>query len=168
VIRVRVDDLAFVDGEAIARPVNATLGATTPVMRRLEVAFGDDLARQLVPNQPLAVGSAVVTGAGALEVELIIHAVVSSDTEQVTPGSVRRATTSALQRAVDFQIERLAMAPFGLGAGNLDIEESAAAMLEVLAAHLARARYPREVTIVVESGEQAAAFEARLPDEEPQ
>jgi hypothetical protein len=35
-IEVRVDDLAFYEGEAIARPVNAMLGATTPVMRRLE------------------------------------------------------------------------------------------------------------------------------------
>ena len=30
VIDVRVDDLAFYEGEAIARPVNAMLGATTP------------------------------------------------------------------------------------------------------------------------------------------
>jgi O-acetyl-ADP-ribose deacetylase len=163
VIRVRVDDLAFFTGDAIARPVNASLGATTPLVRRLEKAAGEALARQLMPNEPLAVGSAVVTGAGALEAELLIHAVVSSDTEAATTSSVRRATVSALQRAVDFQVAHLAMAPFGLGAGNLDIEDSAAVMLEVLAAHLAAARFPREVTIVVETADEEAAFAARLP-----
>ena len=81
-ITVRVDDLAFYEGEAIARPVNAELGATTALLRRLEVAAGEALQRQLRLTEPLAVGSAVVTGAGALGVELLVHAVVSSDVFQ--------------------------------------------------------------------------------------
>ena len=35
-IDVRVDDLAFVEADAVARPVNAELRAVTPVVRRLE------------------------------------------------------------------------------------------------------------------------------------
>jgi O-acetyl-ADP-ribose deacetylase (regulator of RNase III) len=41
-------------------------------------------------NEPLAVGSAVVTPAGELGVELLIHGVVSSDTEPVSRTSVGR------------------------------------------------------------------------------
>ena len=100
-IEVRTDDLAFVTADAIARPVDAELRATTPLMRRLEVAGGETLARHLRVNEPLAVGSAVVTPAGALGVELLIHGVVSSDTEPVTRTSVRQAVSSALQRAAD-------------------------------------------------------------------
>jgi hypothetical protein len=37
-IDVRVDDLAFYEGEAIVRPVTAALGATTALLRRLEAA----------------------------------------------------------------------------------------------------------------------------------
>lgn len=166
-LAVRVDDLAFFDGDAIARPVGAELGATTPLGRRLEGAAldgerGAQLARQLAPNEPLAVGSAVVTGAGALGAELLVHAVVQSRDERVSPDSVRCATTSALQRAADFRVAHLGVAPFGLGAGNLDPEGSADAMAEPILRHLARAPFPARITIVVETDEERHAFAARL------
>lgn len=158
-IEVRIDDLAFYDGEAIVRPVNADLGATTPLMRRLEQAAGPDLARQLQPQEPLPVGAAVVTGAGALATELLVHAVVSSDTEPATRATVRRALASALQRVESWRIGTIAIAPLGLGAGNLDIDASADVMLDVLAAHLRRAAFPTSVTFVVESDDEAQAVQ---------
>src|SRR5688500_15650393 len=83
-IDVRVDDLAFYEGEAIARPVNAMLGAITPVMRRLERAAGNAFLDKARLTEPLPVGAAVVTDAGDLQVDLLIHGVVSSDDEPVT------------------------------------------------------------------------------------
>lgn len=150
-IDVRVDDLGFYEGEAIARPVNAMLGATTPVMRRLERAAGEAFSDQTRIAEPLPVGAAVVTRAGNLGVEYVIHGVVSSNEEAVSRGSVRQALTSALQRANAFHIRELAIAPFGLGAGNLDIEDSAEVMVEVLREHMRRSAYPASVVIVVET-----------------
>ena len=161
-IDVRVDDLAFYDGEAIARPVNAALGATTPVMRRLEQAAGPSFVAQLKLTDELPVGAAVVTGSGDLPVELMIHGVVSSDEEPVTRATVRLALMSALQRAVAFQIRDLAIAPFGLGAGNLDIEESADVMLDVLAEHMRRAQFPASVVIIAETAFEEQVIRSRL------
>jgi O-acetyl-ADP-ribose deacetylase (regulator of RNase III) len=159
VIEVRVDDLAFYDGEAIVRPVNADLGATTPLLRRLEAAAGTGLQHDLQKHDALAVGSAVVSGAGELSVELLVHAVVSSDEEPVSVHSVRRALTSALQRAVDWQIGAIAIPPFGLGAGNLAIEDSAAVLAEVLAEHVGRgARFPEVITLVAETTDEASVL----------
>lgn len=158
-IEVRVDDLAFYDGEAIVRPVNADLGATTPLLRRLEAAAGDALQEQLRKHEELAVGSAVVSAAGQLAVELLVHAVVSSEDEPVSMHSVRRALTSALQRAVDWEIGALAIPPFGLGAGNLAIEDSATVMAEVLAEHVGRgARFPGVITVVAETDDEASVL----------
>lgn len=157
-IEVRIDDLAFYDGEAIVRPVNADLGATTPLLRRLEIAAGDGLTRQLNPTEPLPVGAAVVTGAGSLPASLIVHAVVTSRDEPVSRDGVRRAFTSALQRVESWQIGAVAIAPFGLGAGNLEIEESAEIMLDVLTAHLRRARFPTRATIIAESADEELAL----------
>jgi len=159
VIEVRTDDLAFVDADAIARPVDAELRATTPLLRRLELAGGEALARHLRVNEPLAVGSAVVTPAGALGVELLIHGVVSSDNEPVSRATVRQAASSALQRAVDWGIEHLAITPFGIGVGNLDIEESAEVIAEVVRRHQEAAKYPRRLTIVVETEFERDVFE---------
>lgn len=159
-IDVRIDDLAFFHGSALVRPVNAELGATTPVLRRLEIAAGPALASQLARQDPLPVGAAIVTPAGELEVELMVHAVVCSDTEPVSRASVRRALTSALQRASDWQLDDIAIAPFGLGPGNLEIEETAEVMAQTLAEHRKRTSVPANVAIIVESDEerQAIAF----------
>lgn len=161
-INVRVDDLAFYEGEAIARPVNAMLDATTPVMRQLERAAGASFKEKARLTEPLPVGAAVVTIAGDLRVELLIHGVVSSDDEPVTRATVRLALMSALQRAVAFQIRELALAPFGLGAGNLDIEESADVMFEVLADHMKRSAYPSSVVIVAETDLEGEVLRSRL------
>jgi len=118
VIRVCIDDLAFFDGEAIVRPVNEDLGATTPLLRRLELAAGTELHNQIRLQEPLPVGAAIVTSAGELSVELLVHAVVMGRTEPVTADTVRRALTSALQRVTSWQIKNVAIPPFGLGAGK--------------------------------------------------
>ena len=161
-IDVRVEDLAFATADAIAWPVTDELRATTPLLRRLETAGGARLRQQLTPHDALPVGSAVVTGAGDLSVEFLVSAVISSATEPVSEGGVRRALLSALQRAGDWQIEHLACAPFGLGAGNLDLEDSAELMAAVIAPHVARARFPSRITVIVESRMEQEVFSAAL------
>ena len=161
-IEVRVEDLAFYSGDAIVRPATATLGATTPLLRRLELAAGPKLLDQLTLAEPLAVGSAVVTGAGDLPVGLLVHAVVSSETERVSREGVRRALRSALQRVLAWQIAEVAIPPFGLGAGNLDIDESAQLMADELARHLETGAYPTRVTLVAETPNEALALESAV------
>jgi O-acetyl-ADP-ribose deacetylase (regulator of RNase III) len=162
VIRVRIDDLAFYGGEAIVRPVNEDLGATTPLLRRLELAAGTQLYNQIRLQEPLPVGAAVVTSAGELSAELLVHAVVMSRTEPVTADTVRRALTSALQRIESWQIKNVAIAPFGLGAGNLEIDESARVMLSVISTHVSAARFPEEITLVAETPDEERALSAAL------
>src|SRR5689334_4675718 len=128
-------------------------------MRRLEIAGGEALARHLRVNEPLAVGSAVVTPAGALGVELLIHGIVSSDQEPVSRATVRQAVSSALQRAADWGIDHLAMTPFGIGVGNLDVEDSAEVTAEALRRHRQAATQPRRLTIIVETDFERDVFE---------
>jgi len=162
VIRVCIDDLAFFDGEAIVRPVNEDLGATTPLLRRLELAAGTQLHNQIRLQEPLPVGAAIVTSAGELSVELLVHAVVMGRTEPVTADTVRRALTSALQRVTSWQIKNVAIPPFGLGAGNLEIDESAQVMLSVIGQHMRGARYPEEITLIAETPEEERVLAAAL------
>ena len=159
-IEVRVEDLAFFEGTAIIRPSTANLDATTPLLRRLELAGGPRLLAQLRVAEPLPVGAAVVTGAGDLPVELLVHAVVSSPTERVSRDGVRRAFRSALERAREWQLSRVAVPPLGLGAGNLALEESATLMADELLRH--RAAFPHHVTVVAESEDEAETLRLAL------
>jgi O-acetyl-ADP-ribose deacetylase len=158
-IEVRVEDLAFYSGHAVIRPATATLGATTPLLRRFELAGGPTLLQQLTVTDPLPVGSAVVTGAGELPVELLVHAIVISPTERVTRDGVRRALRSALQRTREWQLADVAIPPLGLGAGNLAIEDSAELIAVELRTHRQTSEFPRRVTLVAETNDEASALE---------
>jgi O-acetyl-ADP-ribose deacetylase (regulator of RNase III) len=162
-MRVVVDDLAFHASDAIVRPATARLDATTPMVRRLEQIGGPEFQRRLRINRDLAVGAAVVTGAGGdLAAEFVIHAVIQSDTEPATATSVRRAWQSALERAVDWSFARVSTPPLGTGAGNLSLEDASEIMVSVLKTHLTTADYPVEVTVVVESPVEREVFDAAL------
>src|SRR2546422_68457 len=64
VIRVVVDDLAFLASDALVRPATARLDPTTPVVRRLEQVGGTEFVSRLRMPKELAGGAAVVTAGG--------------------------------------------------------------------------------------------------------
>ncbi len=161
-ISVVVDDIAFVEADAVVRPATDRLEPTSSALRHLEQIGGPAFWRQLEVRQELAVGAAVVTGAGDLPTEFVIHAIIRSVTEPVSELTVRRALTSALQRAVDWQLSRVAIPPIGTGAGNLSLEEAAAVMVDVISRHAAVSQYPSEVYIVVDNEEDKQVFDALL------
>jgi len=65
VIRVVVDDLAFLTADAVVRPATTRLASTTPAVRRLETVAGPGFADRLRLQKELAVGAAVSRPAGA-------------------------------------------------------------------------------------------------------
>ena len=99
---------------------------------------------------------------GDLPAEFVIHAVIRSETEPVTRGSVARAWLSALHQAQEWQFAHLSVPPIGTGAGNLTIEDAAEIMATVLHAHLGNAAFPADVSFVVETPEDREVFEAAL------
>ena len=72
------------------------------------------------------------------------------------------SSVSAMQRASDWKMGTLAIAPFGLGAGNLEVEDCAELMVDVIREHMARTRHPMAVTIVLESAIEKEVFAAAL------
>ena len=161
-IHVVVDDLAFVVADAVVRPATTLLEPTTPSLRRLEQVGGAAFWEGLRIERELAVGSAVVTAAGDLAAELVIHAIIRGPTEPVSRDSVRRALTAVLQRATDWQLAHLAMPLLGIGAGNLSQEDAAQAMAGPLALLPALGGFPSQVTVVVETDEERRVCEAAL------
>jgi O-acetyl-ADP-ribose deacetylase (regulator of RNase III) len=162
VISVRLADLAEVRAAGIVRPVSAEWQAVTPAMRRLEMAAGPELGEHCLRLGELPVGSAAITPAGSLPVQFMVHAVVRSHQEQVSGASVRRALQNALRRVAEWGLDTVAIAPFGTGAGNLDAEESARIMLDVLHEHMQDSRFPERAEIVVESEYEREVFERQL------
>ncbi|HSJ31111.1 MAG TPA: macro domain-containing protein [Longimicrobiales bacterium] len=160
-IRIVQGELAGAAIDAVLRPVTAEWTAVTHAMRRLELAAGEEPAEQCRRLGELPVGSAVITAAGDLPAQFLIHAVVRSVDEPVTGSGVRRALQNGLRRLAEWGIRRVAMAPLGTGAGNLDADEAASIMIPVLIEHMASGS-PSEVEIYVDSEYEKDVFERHL------
>ncbi len=161
-ITVVVGDLASVPADAVVRPTNGNLEATTPALRRLELAAGPRFRDLCRVQRELGVGAAVVTPAGDLAAELVVHAVVMTRAEPVTASGVRRAAAAALRQAGQWQIGTLAVPPLGTGAGQLSLEQAADALRLALADLDPGSEHPANIVVVVETDAEREIFEARL------
>ena len=161
-IQVTLGAIEESSAAAILRPVSAEWDAVTPAMRRLDVAAGASVLEQCERQGELPVGSAVITGAGALAAQFMVHVVVRSIDEPVSVGGVRRALQNGLRRLTEWGIDTVAIAPLGTGAGNLDAEESAQTMIPAVLEHMSESSYPKHVEIVVDSEYERDAFARAL------
>lgn len=161
-IDVRLGDLAEARVTAVLRPVSAEWSAVNPAMRRLELAAGPEVESQCRGLGELPVGMAVVTAAGDLPAEFMIHMVVRSIDQPVTRGGVQRALRNGLRRVEEWGCASIALPPVGTGAGNLDAEESAELIVPILLEHLRTIDRALRVEIVVDSEYEHDAFTREL------
>lgn len=161
-IEVVQGDIVHLRAAAVVRPVSAEWDPVSGVARRIEIAAGTQLLEHCQKLGELPVGSAVLTPAGQLDADYIVHVIVRSVDEPVSEGSVQRAFQNALRRCVEWGITRLAVPPLGTGAGNLDAEEAAAVMVPVLLEHMRDADFPDTVSIAVESEYERDVFRNEL------
>jgi O-acetyl-ADP-ribose deacetylase (regulator of RNase III) len=162
VIRVVVDDLAFLAVDAVLRPANDVLEPATPLVSRLDSQAGEAFVAQRRVQAPLDVGAAVVTGAGALAAQFVVHVVIQSPDANVRREIVRRALISAWQRAADWRLTSVATPLVGTGAGGLGVEEATEVMAETFRERAGGRIWPSELSIVVERAEERELVEAVL------
>ncbi len=159
-MRVVVDDLAFLSADAIVRPATTELAPTTPALRRLEQMGGAEFLRHTRTSIELAVGAAVVTAAGGeLPAEFVIHAIILGRDEAVSATGVRRAWHAALAQAREWGFASLTVPPIGIGAGNLTLETAAEILVsEFLEQSGGGTATTPEVTVVVETEAEREVF----------
>lgn len=156
-IRAVVDDLAFIEADAVLRPADASLDPVTAAAVRLDRQAGPSFAAQRRVGSPLEAGAAVITGAGDLAATYVLHVIIQDPAVLTTRDTVRRALISAWQRAAEWGLGSLAASPLGAGAGLLDLEDAVELMAETFPRN---AECPRELTIVVERESERETAEA--------
>lgn len=164
-IHVVVGDLVSVVADAVVRPANPRLEPIMPALRRLDEAAGPRFQEQCHLQHELGVGAAVVTKAGDLPTEFVIHAVIGTAQDAVTADGVRRAVEAALWQSAQWQIETLAFP--ALGQGPLSAQASADAIVPAIREHLRNADHPATVLIVVSSDAERDVFVARIGPGDP-
>jgi O-acetyl-ADP-ribose deacetylase (regulator of RNase III) len=164
VIHVVVGDMVTLEVHGLVRPVRSDLAPIDAASRDLIAAAGPELQERLERVGILPVGGAVLTASGGLAADYLIHIVVMSEEEPQTSLSIQRALRNGLRRAADWELESLAVPALGLGAGNIEPEAPARALVEVLFDHLDEGLPPLELTIVVESEFESQLFDRLVED----
>lgn len=148
--------------EAAIRTVSSQLEPVTPLARELGLAAGVGILDRVRAQGEFPVGGALVTTGGDSPASYLIHIVVQSAEEPVTRSSVRRALLNGLRRAAQFGISTVTLPPLGTGAGNLEAEGSAGAVVMALEEHRGAEELPRTIRIIVTSEYERSAFATRL------
>ncbi len=158
-IRVLVDDLAFIEADAVVRPADAQLAPASSAVVRLDRLAGPQFASLTRVATALEAGAAVVTGGGDLAAPYVLHVVIRDEQSAPAPETVRRALVSAWQRARDWGLGVVAAPLVGAGPGQLSVEEAAGLLAETFPPPGA-AEHPAELRIVVEREDERETVEA--------
>ncbi len=153
-------DLASAAADAVVRPATTTLDLIDPALRTLDAAAGPRFAEQRRLRQQLAPGAAVVTGAGDLTAEFVVHAVLGRSAETVTPDAVSNAVAAALWQCTQWHITTLACP--AVGAPALTTAESADVILPIIREHMRNADHPTTVLVILSDPQDQETFTARL------
>lgn len=163
-IQVERGDLAEVEVEGVIRPVRADLSPVNAASRDLAARAGSRVEEHLERLGSLPLGGAVITPAGDLACDFLIHVVVMSQDEPQSSHTVQRALQNGLRRATDWALDSLALPPLGIGVGTTEPEVAAHALAEILFNHLDEGASPLDLTIVVTSDYEVDLFD-RIVDE---
>jgi len=153
-------DIARLEVDAVANAANDHLWMGAGVAGALKRAGGEEIEREAVARGPIALGTAVATGAGRLPAKHVIHGAVMGQDLRTNGDLVRRTTKSCLELADELGARSLALPAFGTGVGGFPLEECARIMVEE-----ARGYEPaslERVVFAVFGDDARAAFEDAL------
>jgi O-acetyl-ADP-ribose deacetylase len=164
-VRVEQGDIATFHGDAVVNAANNHLRMGAGVAGALALAGGPtiqaDCDEYIRRHGPIAVGEAVLTGAGTLPVRHVIHAAAMGD-EPASEASIRSAIRQSLALAREHELLSVAFPVLGTGVAGFSFEGSARAMIDEIRAHGAVCEVPATVVLYGFTPEQAMTLRRLL------
>ncbi len=143
-IHLAKTDITAIPVDAVVNPANSLGIMGGGVAAALSRKGGPTVQREAMSMAPIAVGAAVVTGAGQLPAKHVIHApTMEQPGTRIGVENVRRATRAALLAASRYSFDLIAIPGMGTGLGGVDPSDAARAMVDELRAH----RGPKPATV---------------------
>ena len=159
ILKVDKGDLTALDIETIVFYAQPDLKLGSGFGNAISVRGGPSIQEELSTLGSLSVGEAVITRAGELKSEFIIHAVGPRFQEPDTKEKLRKTVQSVLNLAEEKGIKRIAFPPMGTGFYGIPLDVSASVMLSEISNHLSGNSNLSEVLICVMDKREYSAFE---------
>ncbi len=158
-VRYSAADLAV---DAIVRAADASLAPLGAASAALDDAAGPRFRDQRQVQAPLDAGAAVITGAGDLAAEFVLHLVLASEERPTTPEIVRRALVSAWHRAEGWELTTVAAPLNAVAIADLPLEAAVRLLIDTFQERRPESRFPAELQIIVTSPTEQALVDSLL------
>jgi len=138
-------NIALLDVDAIVNAANKSLFLGSGVAGAIHRLAGPSVQRECSAVGPIAVGKAVMTGAGDLKARHVIHAVGPVYGEGEEDEKLRQATLSSLALADRNRLNSMAFPAISTGIFGFPLERCSRIMLETALGFLRTHSYPKEI-----------------------
>jgi O-acetyl-ADP-ribose deacetylase len=162
ILRLVRGDLTALEVDAVVFYARPDLALGSGFGTAISVRGGAAVQKELKGLGPVAVGQAVVTGAGNLKAKYLVHAVGPRFQEVDTEAKLRATVLSALEAAEAKDVKRIALPPMGAGFYGVSLELCARVMIEAIQSYLEGETNIEEVLLCVMDQREQKPFEARL------
>ena len=162
VIQLIKDDITDLEVGAFVFYAQSNLALGSGFGTAISVRGGPTIQKELEALAPVAAGEAVVSGAGNLKADCIIHAVGPKFREENTESKLRTTVLSSLKRAEEKGVETLAFPAMGAGFYGIPPELCAKVMVDAITQHLQGSTVIKDVVICVLDTRQYTTFQNAL------
>ena len=129
---------------------------------RIKKNGGQEIETQAVEQGPVEVGGAVITTAGSLPAQYVIHAAGMGQDLRTNADIVRKTSRSSLELADGKKLESIAFPAIGTGVGGLSMQLCAQVMLDEVITFLSGSSSLKTVLFVLFGNEHFRVFEDEL------
>jgi O-acetyl-ADP-ribose deacetylase (regulator of RNase III) len=159
ILKVYKADLTMLETEAIVHYAQPDLKLGSGFGNAIAVRGGMTIQEELNAFEPINVGEAIITTAGELKADYIVHAVGPRFQEPNTEEKLYKTMQTVLHLAEEKGIKRIAFPPMGTGFYGISLDMSSKVMLNAIQDHLAGETNLSEVLICVMDKREHLAFE---------
>lgn len=159
VIHLEKTDLTLMDIEAIVFYAQHNLVLGSGFGNAIAMRGGSSIQEELKTHGTISTGEAVITSAGELKSNYIIHAVGPRFRESDIEEKLIATVQSVLKIAEENKIREIGFPPMGTGFYGIPLELSARVMFEVIRKHLAGETVLEKVVICLIDQREYKAFQ---------
>lgn len=146
---VFLGDITELEVDAIVNAANSQLWMGAGVAGAIKRAGGEGIEEEAVRLGPISVGESVVTSAGNLKAQYVIHAAAMGPDLITNADMIRQATWTALLRAKERNLSSIALPALGTGVGAFPLVEAARIMAQTARDHCLKETSLRRVIFAV-------------------
>ena len=157
-VELRQGDITELEVDAIVNAANTDLILGAGVSGAIGRKGGPVIQEQCDRIRAIPVGEAVVTSAGALKAQHVIHAATMEMGHFARERDIGRATRNALVRAEELKLKTIAFPEIGAGAAAFPADQCARVMLDVVVQHLSGSSGLERVYFVLFDAETLETF----------